>query len=114
MTKTQTLKKKRAHVHESHGLKIYAYTGDGSVLLAFDFPNGHRPADLAGFAIERTSPSGRSQYLQNRLSFDSKYDSNTTAEKREWHSSLDAPFQKFRWIDFPPDLQPEKVQKYKY
>jgi hypothetical protein len=115
MTKTHTLTKaSRPHVHKGNGLKVCAYAGDGSVLLAFDFSTEQPPADLAGFAVECTPPSGKSYYLQNRLSFDTNYDSSTTAEQREWTSSLEAPFQKFRWIDFPPDLEAGKAKTYKY
>jgi hypothetical protein len=105
---------KRPHANEANGLKVCTYVGDGSVLLSFDFTTHQPPENLAGFAIECTPPTGKSYYLQNRLSFDTGYDSNTTAEQRIWSSSLEAPFQKFRWIDFPPDLEVGKAKIYKY
>jgi hypothetical protein len=44
--------------------------------------------------------------LQNRLAFDSNITSATTAKTRKWFSSLEAPFQKFWWVDFPPETEP--------
>jgi phosphatidylserine/phosphatidylglycerophosphate/cardiolipin synthase-like enzyme len=84
---------------------IYAYRGDGSVLLAFDVA-ASATADLAGFAVSRKDPSGKTIVLNNRLSFSTPITANTTPEDREWHSSFDAPFQHFRWVDFPGDVIP--------
>ncbi len=87
----------------TEGFSVTAYCGDGSVLLAMNLDEKRTP-NLAGFAIKRTTPSGKSSYLMNRLSFSTAYTSKSKAEDREWTPSNLAPFQKFRWIDFPPDI----------
>lgn len=86
----------------SGGFTCKAHRGDGCVLLAFNLADA-KVKDLAGFAIARTSPGGTPQYLLNRLSFESKYTKETTAKDRQWFPSNEAPFQKFWWVDFPPD-----------
>src|SRR5579862_7931446 len=98
----------KAHVAESRdGFTLKVYCGDRSSLLAFDLDAGHpdRPR-LAGFAVTVTGPDGRPRTLANRLSFLSSYTSRTTAADREWTPSDQAPFQKFRWSDFPPATLP--------
>jgi phosphatidylserine/phosphatidylglycerophosphate/cardiolipin synthase-like enzyme len=79
---------------------LYAYPGDGSVLLAFDI-NESALDNLAGFALTRQNEQGEVTVLQNRLSFSTVITQDTTPEQRRWHSSLEAPFQNFRWVDFP-------------
>lgn len=85
----------------SGGLRVKAYRGDSSVLLAFDLDE-NRTAGLAGFAVKCTRPTGESFFLKNRLSFDSAITSATTpAAGQELLTTTDkAPYQKFRWIDF--------------
>lgn len=87
------------------GVTVKAYRGDGAVLLAFDLDK-HLTANFAGFAIKRTPPGGKGEFLPNRLSFSGKQQitSDTTPEQRIWTPSNEAPFQKFRWVDFPSDL----------
>ena len=99
------------HVANSQqGLTVKAYRGDGSCLIAFNLDD-HLVADLAGFAIQRTSPDGKSEVLLNRLSFKSKYTSATTATERKWTPTTKAPFQKFWWVDFPPS---NRAGEYRY
>jgi hypothetical protein len=74
-------------------------------MLAFDLPE-EQSGDLAGFAIERTPPSGEPEMLLNRLSFEQSITADTTPEQRVWTPTDQAPIQKFRWTDFPPDVQP--------
>src|SRR5207302_484441 len=57
--------------------------------------------NLAGFAIYRTEQGKPETPLLNRLSFTSTVTKDTTVH--EWFPSSDAPFQKFRWVDVPPD-----------
>jgi len=90
-------------VASSGGLTCKAYRGDGCVLLAFNLEAG-QVKGLAGFAITRTMPGKSPEPLLNRLSFESKYTRATTAKERKWFPSNTAPFQKFWWVDFPPDL----------
>ena len=102
----KTSKKKKstnAFPAKNSGLTVKAYAGDGSILLAFDLDK-KSTKDLAGFAIKRTDKNGNSEFLSNRLNFSTKVDTNTTPEQRVWTTSDKAPFQKFRWVDFPQDV----------
>lgn len=85
----------------SSGLRVKAYRGDSSVLLAFDVDQS-RVAGLAGFAVKCTPPTGQTFTLKNRLSFDAAITPAMTPKER--HDALtptdQAPYQKFRWIDF--------------
>jgi len=89
-------------------LKVKAYVGDRNVLLAFDLDV---PKDqlqrFAGFAIERKPPGASAwEPLMNRLSFHDALTSETTPDQRPWRPSTEAPFQKFRWVDFPHEIKP--------
>jgi phospholipase D-like protein len=100
------------------GLTLSAYPGDGAVLLGYSLEQSIvKNNDLAGFAIQCTPPSGQSYFLLNRLSFTQPVTSGTTPQKRPFTSSNDAPFQKFHWVHFPPDVTPgaggSHVYKYK-
>jgi PLD-like domain len=83
------------------GLTLKIHRGDGSALLAFNLED-HLTDQLAGFAVKRTGPDGKSAFLLNRLSFDTAFTAGTTAKDRVWTPSDKAPFQKFWWVDFPP------------
>ncbi len=85
------------------GLSVKAYRADGAFLLAFDLDQSLAPG-LAGFAIQCTPPSGTPYFLPNRIGFTSNITSQTTPDQRTWIPSDQAPFQKFRWVDFPPDV----------
>lgn len=87
------------------GLTVKVYRGVGSALLAFNVDKG-KTKNLAGFAIKRTAPDGKSIYLPNRLSLASSITSETKTEEMEGYPSSEAPFQKFRWIDIPAEMQP--------
>jgi phosphatidylserine/phosphatidylglycerophosphate/cardiolipin synthase-like enzyme len=86
------------------GLTATAYIGDGSVLLAFNLDK--KPsADFAGFAVKRIPPHGKHFYLLNRLDFTTPITRGTKPEAREYTPSNLAPFQKFRWVDFPSTIE---------
>ncbi|RZI40480.1 phospholipase [Herbaspirillum sp. HC18] len=87
---------------ESNGLTVKAYSGDRCVMLAFNLDD-HLRADLAGFAVRRRFEQGPWKWLMNRLSFSSDYTDETTASDRKWFPTDEAPFQKFWWVDFPPE-----------
>jgi len=93
-------------IHASQDiLSASAYRGDGCVLLGFDL--AERPSkDFAGFAVKRTPPQGEPAYLLNRLSFTTAITHATKPEQRRWTPSNEAPFQKFRWVDFPSSIDP--------
>jgi hypothetical protein len=84
------------------GLQLAAYAGANCVLLAMSVPDA-QTRGLAGFTIWRRREGEGEQPLLNRLSFDDQITSATTPGQRKWTSSEEAPFQKFRWIDIPPD-----------
>lgn len=92
---------------EADGLSVKAYKGDGSVLLAFDLDK-QLTERLAGFAVKRVPPSGRPDFLLNRLNFEVKVTTDTTPAKRVFTPTNIAPFQTFRWTDFPPLDKPGK------
>src|SRR5262245_28543243 len=85
----------------SDGLTVKISSGDRCVLLAFSLED-HLVERLAGFAVRRKAPGRTWQWLQNRLSFSTRYTKNTSAKQRRWTPSNVAPFQKFWWVDFPP------------
>ena len=89
-------------VNEVAGLRVVAYAGANSVLLAMTVPQDNT-ANLAGFAIWRQRDGEDEQPLLNRLSFDDAVTSETTPQQRKWTPSDQAPFQKFRWVDVPED-----------
>ncbi len=85
------------------GLTVKAYRADGAFLMAFDLDSSLTNG-LAGFAIKCTPPSGTPYFIPNRIGFASAYTSQTAPSQRTWWPSDQAPFQKFRWVDFPPDI----------
>lgn len=81
-----------------NGVHVVAYRGEGNCLLAFDLDDGLLTPDFVGFSIEVRYPTGAKWYpLTNRLDFTAEPD---PTGKRKF-SSLDAPFQKFRWSHYP-------------
>jgi phosphatidylserine/phosphatidylglycerophosphate/cardiolipin synthase-like enzyme len=90
-------------VASKNGFTVVAYKGDASTMLAFDLDENNTD-DLAGFSIRYTTPSGKSFFLGNRLSFDVKITNATSPDKRSYTSSELAPFQKFRWLHVPGDF----------
>jgi phosphatidylserine/phosphatidylglycerophosphate/cardiolipin synthase-like enzyme len=90
-------------VHQ--GLTVKAYRGDRAALLAFNI-DPHLTKDLTGFAVQVTSPDGKSEYLRNRLSYDQGVHSETAPSERPYTPSNEAPFQKFRWFHAPHVVSP--------
>ena len=91
----------KTFLKSSHdGLTMFAYPGDGSVLLAFNLDEKPK-ADFAGFAIKCTPPNGASYYLLNRLNFVNPITAGTSPSQRKYTPSDQAPFQKFRWVHVP-------------
>src|SRR5215813_2932558 len=93
----------------SGGFTVHGYCGSGSALLAFDLP-AKAAQGLAGFAIERHSPDGKTFVLPNRLDFSTPVTAKTTPQQRKFHPSTEAPFQKFRWVDFPSNIVPGQYE----
>jgi hypothetical protein len=87
------------------GLTVAAYRGDGSALLGFSVDE-HGAQGLAGFAIQLTAPSQQPVWLKNRLNFSDAITQATTPQERQgiWTDSNQAPFQRFRWQHFVPQV----------
>src|SRR5579863_3692283 len=81
------------------GLRVVVYPGDTKILLAMSLDDD-KVQNLAGFAIWRTA-SGTETALANRLGFTAGVSNQSPTPK--WTPSDQAPFQKFRWVDVPPD-----------
>ncbi|MCX8253734.1 hypothetical protein RHAL1_00978 [Beijerinckiaceae bacterium RH AL1] len=86
------------------GLSVVAYPGDNKILLAMslavDAVGKTDGKNLAGFAIWRTRFGMKEEILSNRIGFTIAVEG---ASDGKWTPSDKAPFQKFRWIDVPPD-----------
>ncbi|HEY3812035.1 MAG TPA: phospholipase D-like domain-containing protein [Caulobacteraceae bacterium] len=78
---------------------LKAYRGDRKTLLAFNLPKA-QAKNLAGFSIQVQPPTGPAYYLDNTLRFDQPADHAQDAAQSA-NSSLNAPFQKFRWVHVP-------------
>ena len=86
----------------ANGVHIVAYRGEGNCLLAMDVDAALRTNDFVGFSLEVKYPGGNKYYaVTNRLSFD--YPPDQTGKRK--FSSLNAPFQKFRWVHFPSEVR---------
>ncbi len=93
-------------IQEDAGLRVVAYSGDQKILLAMSLDDGLVGAgdrNLAGFAIWRRTAGKPEQPLANRLSFTDGVHEATAPDQHKWTPSDQAPFQKFRWVDVPPD-----------
>lgn len=91
------------------GFTLKLWRGERMSLLGFDVAQPE--PDLVGFAIECREP-GKSHYqpLKNRIAFSYPQDPSVAVTGARLFSSLDAPFQKFRWMHFPHDPKPGKYR----
>jgi hypothetical protein len=88
------------------GLHLTVYPGDNKILIAMSLDErvvDEQSQNLAGFAIYAGVAGKDEVALPNRISFSVGVSPATTAKTRKWTGSDQAPFQKFRWIDVPPD-----------
>src|SRR5262249_52417302 len=93
-------------VGENGGLRVVVYPGDNKILIATTLADdkiNDRDSNLAGFPIWPTASGKPEQVLANRISFTEGVHKDTTVKDRKWTDSDQAPFQKFRWVDVPPD-----------
>jgi phosphatidylserine/phosphatidylglycerophosphate/cardiolipin synthase-like enzyme len=73
--------------------------GERMALLAMNWKVGTPPAEFVGFAIEYQEPNSTIWHpLKNRLNFT---DDQSQGTGQKTFPSLEAPFQKFRWVHFP-------------
>src|SRR5262249_20130164 len=90
---------------ELDGLRVVVYAGDNKILLAMSLQDelvNDTDKNLAGFAIWRTV-DGNEVSLGNRITFTGAADPGAKPSASKWTDSDKAPFQKFRWVDVPPD-----------
>jgi phosphatidylserine/phosphatidylglycerophosphate/cardiolipin synthase-like enzyme len=93
------------------GLSMKLWRGERMCLIGFDVA-APAPADLVGFAIEARAPGKRKfEPLKNRLAFSYDEPVATAVTGARKFPSTEAPFQKFRWVDFP--FEP-RAGKYTY
>ena len=88
----------------AQGFRVKLWRGERMCLLGMDVDQPE--ADLVGFSIEVMEPGGRNFVpLNNRLNFSYDQPAGTAVTGGRLFSSLEAPFQKFRWIHFPWDVK---------
>ena len=86
----------------SAGFGVKLWRGERMCLIGMDVAEPE--PDLVGFAIEVKAPgSGHFAPLRNRLAFSYDQPVDQAVDGYRNFSSLDAPFQKFRWVHFPFD-----------
>jgi hypothetical protein len=79
---------------------VKAYSGDNKTLLAFDFADETLARNLAGFTIACKLPGAAPAfYLFNFLAFEKPQDHVQVSGELP-HSTVNAPIQKYRWVDF--------------
>jgi len=87
----------------TNGFTVKLWRGERMVLIGMDVENPED--DFVGFSIEEQSPGASSFVpLRNRLNF--SYGAQAAADAVDGFRnfpSTEAPFQKFRWIQFPAD-----------
>lgn len=86
------------------GFTLKLWRGERMCLLGFDVAVPE--PDFVGFAIE-CKPPGAKKFspLLNRLAFEYPVAAATAVTGDRLFSSLEAPFQKFRWIHFPGEMK---------
>jgi len=90
-------------IASSSGFTAKAYSGDRCVMLAFNLED-HLTGRLAGFAISRRAQGAAEPvWLGNRLGFEGDYTAPSSSQKGKFFASDTNPFQKFWWVDFPPE-----------
>jgi hypothetical protein len=93
------------NVDSKNGMSVKLWRGERMCLVGMDVEQPE--PDLVGFAIEAKAP-GASQFepLRNRLAFSYDKPAAEAVTGARQFSSLEAPFQKFRWVHFPFDPKP--------
>jgi phosphatidylserine/phosphatidylglycerophosphate/cardiolipin synthase-like enzyme len=87
---------------QSDGFSVKLWRGERMCLVGMDVDQPE--PDLVGFSIEVKSPGSRDfMPLRNRIAFSYDKPVEQAVDGFRNFSSLEAPFQKFRWIHFPYD-----------
>jgi phosphatidylserine/phosphatidylglycerophosphate/cardiolipin synthase-like enzyme len=91
-----------SNAKQSQGLSVKLWRGERMCLVGMDVDEPE--PDLVGFSIEVKSPgSGDFMPLRNRIAFSYDKPIVQAVDGYRNYSSLEAPFQKFRWVHFPYD-----------
>lgn len=86
------------------GLSLKLWRGERTALIGMDVADPED--DLVGFAIEVKPPGSKSfAPLRNRLNFSYPTAAAKAVDGFKNFLSTEAPFQKFRWVHFPEDVQ---------
>ena len=89
----------------SKSLTLKLWRGERMCLLGMDVTNPE--PDFVGFSIEVKSPGSPGFIpLRNRLAFSYPAATAPSTIDSKQFPSLEAPFQKFRWVHFPQNPQP--------
>jgi phosphatidylserine/phosphatidylglycerophosphate/cardiolipin synthase-like enzyme len=89
----------------AENFSVKLWRGERMCLIGMDVDDPE--PDLVGFAIEVKAPGASSfQSLRNRIAFSYDKPAIEAVTGARQFSSLEAPFQKFRWVHFPYDPQP--------
>lgn len=88
------------------GLSVKLWRGERMVLIGMDVENPE--PDFVRFAIEEKTPDSNDfAPLRNQLNFSyGEKSALDTVDGDRNYASTEAPFQKFRWIQFPSDPKP--------
>lgn len=90
---------------EKSGFHLKLWRGERTTLIGMDVDQPED--DFVGFAIEAKCPGDKSfNPLLNRLAFSYPQEVSKAVTGFKNYSSLEAPFQKFRWLHFPSDGKP--------
>ena len=85
---------------QTNGFSVKLWRGERMCLVGMDV-DGPEP-DFVGFSIEVKAPgSADFEPLRNRLAFSYDKPVDQAVDGYRNYSSLEAPFQKFRWVHFP-------------
>jgi hypothetical protein len=91
-----------ANAKQATGLSVKLWRGERMCLVGMDV-DAPEP-DLVGFSIEVKGPgSADFMPLRNRLAFSYDKPVDQAVDGYRNYSSVEAPFQKFRWVHFPYD-----------
>lgn len=86
------------------GFTMKLWRGEHMCLIGFDVESP--PADLVGFAIECRFPGTDAfKPLLNRIAFAYDEPTHSAVDGQRKFSSLEAPFQKFRWVHVPHEVE---------
>src|SRR5258708_14961746 len=97
----------------SKSLTVKLWRGERMCLLGMDVTNPE--PDFVGFSIEVKSPGSPGFIpLRNRLAFSYPAATAPSTIDSKQFPSLEAPFQKFRWVHFPHNPHARNVQLPRY